>query len=225
MKKMIDERVQQESHGVMAKNFRITMVLLAVLLAAKAVSLLLGLPWHVLLPEIAGLGCGGVTWLIWMSLRGLWGQADERVTAERAVCLSISWTVTYCVAVLVCAAVMFVDQHNNLAYGLTSLAMTLILYVNMGRMTQKGLYNANVQGSVWQRMACIMGLLLVLSPVLLWLMGQVRNQTYELWVYIAVEVIMVVSCVLGGVLAKSLTRRSSANAEEQLKAAEGSDEE
>ena len=36
-RQIVDERVKQESHRVMAKNFRITMLLLALLLAGKAV--------------------------------------------------------------------------------------------------------------------------------------------------------------------------------------------
>lgn len=225
MKKIADERVVQESHGVMAKNFRTAMLLLALLLVVKAVGVLIGLPWHALLPEACGLLCGGVVWGIWKSVRGLWGTADERIAAERQVCLSTSWTVTHCVALLVCTVMMFLDRDNSMAYMLTALAMTLIMYCTMGRMTQKGVYGAGNRGSVWQRVALIAGITLVLAPAMLWLMGKMRQQTYEWWMYILVEAIMLGSCVLGGVLAQRMAKRSAANAEEQLKAAEDADEE
>ena len=225
MKKIADERVVQESHGVMAKNFRTAMLLQALLLAVKAVGMLLGLPWYALLPEASGLLCGGLVWGVWMTARGLWGTADERIAGERQVCLSTSWTVTHCVTLLVCTVMMFVDQHNSMAYMLTALAMTLIMYCTMGRMTQKGVYGSGTRGSVWQRVACIAGFTLVMAPVMLWLMGKMRQQTYDMWMYILVEAIMLGSCVLGGVLAKSMAKRSAANAEEQLKAAEVADEE
>ena len=225
MKKIVDERVRQESYGMMAKNFRSAMLLLALLLAVKAVGVLIGLTWYALLPEACGLLCGTAVWCIWMCVRGLWGAADERIAGERQVCLSISWTVTHCVALLVCTVMMFVDRHNSMAYMLTVLAMTLIMYCTMGRMTQKGVLGSGIRGSVWQRVACIAGMTLVLAPVMLWLMSKMRQQTYELWMYILVEAIMLVCCVLGGVLAQTMTKRSAANAEAQLKAAEGSDEE
>ena len=92
-------------------------------------------------------------------------------------------------------------------------------------MTQKGVYGAGNRGSVWQRVALIAGITLVLAPVMLWLMGTLRQQTYEWWMYILVEAIMLGSCMLGGVLAQTMAKRSAANAEVQMKAAEDTDEE
>lgn len=225
MKKIVDERVQQESHRVMAKNFRSAAGLLVLLLVVKAAGMLLGLPWYVLLPEACGLLCGMGVWAVWMSVRGLWGEADERVARERETCMSVSWTVLHCTALLVCTALMFVDQDNNLFYVLTTLAMTLIMYTTMGRMTKGGLYAAPQGKKIWPRVLCVTGIALVQAPVMMWLLGVIRQETYPTWMYILVEGIMLVSCLLGGVLASTMVKRSNANAEKQLKAAEGSDEE
>lgn len=66
---------------------------------------------------------------------------------------------------------------------------------------------------------------LLLAPGMMWLMGTLRGQTFSLWVYAALEVILLGACLLGGVLAQEMTRRSGRNAAAQLQEAKESDEE
>ena len=191
---------------------RITIFILVLTLAA---GMLLGLPWHVLLPEACGLLCGGMVWGIWMSVRGLWGAADERIAGERQVCLSTSWTVMHCAALIVSTVMMLFDRENSTVYVLTGLAMTLIMYCCMGRMTSKGLYSAQKGQKTWQRVLCVTAVTLALCPVMMWTMGM----------YILLEGVMLAACLLGGVLAQFMAKQSSVNAEKQLAEAEGADEE
>ena len=220
-----DERLTQESHAVMAKNFRTALLLLAALLVVKAAGTLAGLPWYGLLPEAAGLMCGGMTCVIWLTVRGLWGAADERVAAERVRCLSTSWTVMHCVALLTAAALLFTTRDISWLLVLTMLAMTLLQYLTMGRMTRRGLYGDGRRGGIWPRVLAITAAVLLLAPGMMWLMGTLRGQNFSLWVYAALEVILLGSCLLGGLLAQEMTRRSGRNADAQLQEAEESDEE
>jgi len=223
-KHMIDERVQQESDGILAKNFRMAMLLLAVLLVVKAACLLAGLPWYALLPEAAGLLTGGVICMAWMSLRGLWGPADERIASERAKCLSTAWTAAHCAALLVSTALLLLDRDRSMLYVLTMLAMTLILYMTIGRMTRSGLYSGQ-RGSIWMRLMPVMAAVLIIAPVMMALLSRLRQQTYSVWVYVALEGILLASCLLGGVLAQAMTKRSERRAQERLEQAEDMDEE
>ena len=220
-----DERVTQESHAVMAKNFHIGMLLLLLLLLVKAVAMLAGSTWHVLLPEAAGLLVGGVVCAAWMTIRRLWGRPDERIAAERAICLSTSWTVMHCVALLTATALLIIDGDSSLLYVLTMLAMTLIQYLTMGRMTRRGLYGSDAPDGVWKRLLPVLLAVLAVAPLMMWGMGLLRRQTYPGWAYAAVELILLGACLLGGLLAKRLTVRSAAQAEAQLRALEESDEE
>lgn len=224
-KQIVDERVKQESHRLLAKNFRGAALLLAILLAVKAVGLLLGLPWYALLPEAAGLFCGAVVWLVWMCARGLWGAADERISRERERCLSISWTVMHCAALVLSTVMMLFDRENSTVYVLTGLAMTLIMYRCMGQMTSEGLYSAQRDQKTWPRVLRVTAVTLMLCPVMMWTMGLIRQRTYPLWMYILLEGIMLAACLLGGVLAQVMAKQSCANAEKQLAEAEGTDEE
>lgn len=223
-KHMPDERVQQESDGILAKNFRMAMLLLTALLVVKAACLLAGLPWYVLLPEAAGLLTGGAICVAWMSLCGLWGPADERIASERAKCLSTAWTAAHCVALLASTVLLLLDRDHSMLYVLTMLAMTLIQYLTLGRMTRSGLYSDR-RGSVWMRLIPVMAAVLIIAPGLMALLGRLRQQTYTVWVYAALEGILLASCLLGGVLAQEMTKRSERRAQEQLNQAEGSDEE
>lgn len=225
MEKIVDERVVQGTRSVMAKNFRGTMLMLAGLLGLKTIGLLFGLAWHVLLPEACGIFGGAAVWAVWMSVRGLWGETDERVLSEREACLSSAWTVAHCVALLVCTNLMIMDRANQIFYVLTGLAMTLIMYATMGRMTQRGLYTGKQGRTPWLRLLCVTCIALVTAPVLMWLMGTVRQETYPTWMYILVEAIMLVSCLLGGMLANAMIKKSNANAEKQLAESEDTDEE
>ena len=210
---------------MMAKNFRMAMLLLAALLAVKAVCLMAGLPWYALLPEAAGLLAGGATCVAWMTLRGLWGAEDERIAGERAHCLSTSWTVTHCVALLTATALLFMTRDISWLLVLTMLAMTLLLYLTMGRMTRRGLYGDSRQGRSWPRVLMLTAAVLLLAPGMMWLMGTLRQQTFSPWVYAVLEVILLGACLLGGVLAQEMTKRSGRHADAQLQEAEGSDEE
>lgn len=220
-----DERVVQESHRIGAKNLRMALLLLTALLLAKAAGMLAGLPWHALLPEAAGILCGGATCAVWMTLRGLWGAVDERVEAERAVCLSISWTLVHCAALLTATGLLFVDRENSMLYALTMLAMALVQYVTMGRMTKGGLYAESRPHSVWKRLLPVTAAVLLMGPAMLAVMGLIHQETYPAWVYAAVEGILLMSCLLGGLLAKALMKRSGQHAEEQLSAAERNEDE
>ncbi len=220
-----DERVMQESHRVLAKNFRSAVWMLVLLLVVKAVGVLIDLPWYVLLPEAAGLVCGTAVWLVWMCIRGLWGAADERISSERERCMSTSWTVAHCTALLASAALMLFDRENSTVYMLTALAMTLIMYCTMSRMANKGLYVARSGQKTWPWVLRITAVTLVLCPVMMGMMGKIRQETYSLWMYILLEGIILAACLLGGVLAQSMMKRSNANAEKQLEEAEESDEE
>ena len=220
-----DERVMQESHAVMAKNFRTAVLLLAVLLAVKAAGMLAGLPWQGLLPEAAGLLAGGAVCVVWTALRGLWGAADERIAGERARCLSASWTVMHCTALLTATALLFVVRDFSWLFVVTMLAMLLLQYLTMGRMTRRGLYGDGRQGGIWPRVIMITAAVLLLAPGMMWLMGRLRGQTFGAWVYAVLEVILLGACLLGGVLAQEMARRSGRNADRQLQEAEGSDEE
>lgn len=223
--RLADERLVQESHHVMAKNFRSAVWLLVLLLVIKAMGMLIDLPWYVLLPEAAGLVCGTAVWLVWMCARSLWGAADERISSERERCLSTSWTVMHCTALLASVALMLFDRENSTVHMLTGLAMTLIMYCTMSRMANKGLYAARSGRKTWLRVLCITAATLLLCPVMLWTMGMIRQQTYPLWMYILLEGIMLAACLLGGVLAQFMAKQSSVNAEKQLAEAEGADEE
>ena len=220
-----DERVTQESHAIMAKNFRVGVLLLLLLLLVKAVTILAGSPWHTLLPEAAGLLVGGVVCVAWMTIRRLWGRPDERIAAERAICLSTSWTAMHCVALLTATALLIMDDDRSLLYVLTMLAMMLIQYLTMGRMTRRGLYGSNSPDGVWKRLLPVLMAVLVIAPAMLWGMGLLRRQTYPVWAYVVVELILLGACLLGGLLAKRLTLRSATQAESQLRALEESDEE
>lgn len=219
-----DERLVQESHAVMAKNFRMAMLLLGALLLAKVVGMLAGLPWYAGAPEAAGLLSGGMTCVIWLTLRGLWGASDERVDAERARCLSASATVAHCAALLTATALLFLDGERAWLYTLTMLAMMLIQYVTMGRMTRAGLYGGQ-KTSVVKRLIPITAAVLIAAPVMLWAMGTLRHQTFPAWAYVLLEGILLASGLLGGLLAGTMTKRSGENARAQLEQAEGSDEE
>lgn len=219
-----DERVVQESHRIGAKNLRMALLLTALLLA-KAAGMLTGLPWHALLPEAAGILCGGLTCMVWMTLRGLWGAVDERVEAERVVCLSISWTLVHCAALMTATGLLFVDRENSMLYALTMLAMALVQYVTMGRMTKGGLYAESRPHSVWKRLLPVTAAVLLMGPAMLAVMGLIHQETYPAWVYAVVEGILLMSCLLGGLLAKVLMKRSGQHAEEQLSAAERNDDE
>lgn len=220
-----DERVMQESHRIGAKNLRMAMLLLTLLLLGKALGTLAGLPWHVLLPEAAGILGGGATFAVWMTLRGLWGAKDERVEAERAVCMNVSWTIVHCAALLTATALLLADQENSLLYALTMLAMALVQYVTMGRMTKDGLYAENRPGGVWKRLLPVTAAVLLMGPAMIAVMGLIHQETYPAWVYVAVEGILLLSCLLGGLLAKAMIKRSTRNAEEQLHAAERNEDE
>lgn len=220
-----DERVTQESTGVMAKNFRAGVLLLAALLAVKAAGVLAGLPWYALLPEAAGLLCGGMTCVIWLTARGLRGATDERIAAERARCLSASWTVLHCVALLTATALLFATRDIAWLLLLTMLAMTLLQYLTMGRMTRRGLYGEGRRGGIWTRVLIITVAVLLLAPGMMWIMGTLRQQTFSPWVYAVLEAILLGACLLGGVLAQEMSRRSGRNADAQLLEAEESDEE
>lgn len=222
--KMHDERVRQESSRITAGNFRLAMLLLAVLLIVKTACLISGLPWYTLLPEAAGLLAGGVTCLAWMTVRGLWGVVDERVAGERARCLSTSWTVMHCVALLTATALLLADHSHSMLYVLTMLGMTLLLYLTMGRMTRGGIYGGQRRG-VWMRLLPIVAAVLILAPGMMALMGMLRQQTYPVWAYVLLEGILLAACLLGGVLAQTMTKQSGRNAQEQLRKAEESDEE
>ena len=216
-----DERVTQESHAVMAKNFRIGMLLLLLLLLVKTVAILAGASWHVLLPEAAGLLVGGLVCVAWMTIRRLWGRPDERIAAERAICLSTSWTATHCAALLTATALLIMDDDRSLLYVLTMLAMTLIQYLTMGQMTRRGLYGGQAPDGVWKRLLPVMLAVRIIAPLMMWGMGLLRRQTYPGWAYAAVELILLGACLL----AKRLTIRSAAQVESQLRALEESDEE
>lgn len=222
-KHMLDERIQQESDGILAKNFRMAILLLAALLAVKAACLLAGLPWYVLLPEAAGLIISGAICVAWMTLRGLWGAVDERIVGERAKCQSTAWTAAHCVALLASAALLLLDRDHSMPYVLTMLAMTLIQYMTMGRMTRSGLYSGR-SGSVWMRLLPVMAAVMIIAPAMMALLGRLRQQTYSVWVYVALEGILLASCLLGGVLSQEMTKRSERRAQEQLKQAEKSNE-
>lgn len=209
----------------MAKNFRIGMLLLLLLLLVKAAAVLAGSSWHVLLPEVCGIICGGMVCMVWLTICRLWGRPDERITGEREICLSTSWTVTHCVALLTATALLILDGDRSLLYVLTMLAMTLIQYLTMGRMTRRGLYGSHAPEGVWKRLLPVMLAVLIIAPLMLWGMGLLRRQTYPGWAYAAVELILLGACLLGGLLAKRLTARSAAQAESQLRALEESDEE
>lgn len=219
-----DERLVQESHAVMAKNFRMAMLLLGALLLAKAAGMLAGLPWYAWAPEAAGLLSGGITCSIWLTLRGLWGASDERVDAERARCLSASSTVAHCTALLTATALLFLDGERTWLYTLTMLAMTLIQYLTMGRMTRAGLYGGQ-KASIARRLIPITAAVLIAAPVMMWATGVLRHQTFPAWVYALLEGILLASCLLGGLLVGTMTKRSGENARAQLEQAEGSDEE
>lgn len=224
-RQIVDERVKQESHRVMAKNFRVTMMLLALLLLTKTVGVVCGLPWYVLLPEACGLISGVAVWGVWMSVRGLWGQADERIASEKEVCLSTSWTVVHCVALLVCTVLLMLGKGNGTVNSLTALALTVIMFITMGRLTRGGLMGERDGSTVWKRVLPVTAGVLALTPALMWLMCTLRQVTCTLWMYVLVEVVMLISCLLGGLLATSMRKQSAANAEKQLEEAEGADEE
>lgn len=224
-KPVMDERVREESARILAKNFRMAVLLLAALLAVKAAGMLAGLPWYALLPEAAGIICGGMTCVIWLTARSLWGAADERIAGERARCLSASWTVMHCTALLTATALLFVVRDFSWLFVVTMLAMMLLQYLTMGRMTRRGLYGDGRCGGIWPRMLMITAAVLVLAPGMMWLMGRLRGQNFGAWVYAVLEVILLGACLLGGVLAQEMTRRSGRNADAQLQEAEESDEE
>ena len=221
---MHDERITQESTRIMSENFRFAMLLLAVLLLLKAGCLLAGLPWYLLLPEASGLLTGGMVCIVWMTVRGLWGLADERISGERAQCLSTSWTAAHCAALLTATVLLLADDSHSMLYVLTMLAMTLLQYLTMGRMTRGGLFS-RPRSSVWRRLLPIMAAVMILSPGGLALMGKLRAQTYPVWVYVVLEGILLAACLLGGVLAQAMVKQSERNTQEQLRQAEESDEE
>lgn len=223
-KPAMDERVEQETHRVMAKSFRNAMLLLTLLLLLKAAGTLAGLPWYGLLPEMAGLLAGGATCVAWMTLRGLWGVADERIAGERAQCLSTSWTAAHCSTLLTATALLLADHSHSMLYVLTMLAMTLIQYLTMGRMTRGGLYGGQ-RSSVWMRLLPIMAAVMIIAPGMMALLGTLRQRTFSVWVYVALEAILLASCLLGGALAQAMTKRSERSAQERLNQAEESDEE
>lgn len=224
-KPMMDERVQQESAAILAKNYLMAMLLLGLLMLAKAAGLLMGLPWYALAPEAAGLLTGGMVCAAWMTARGLWGAVDERVAVERARCLSASWTAAHCAALLTATALLILDHGSAWLYALTMLAMALVQYMTLGRMTRGGLYAGSPRGRVWKRALLLTAAVLLIAPGMMWAMGMLRHQTYPAWAYAALEAILLAACLLGAVLADRMTARSGREAEKALAAAEETDEE
>ncbi len=113
MKKIMDERITKETNALAANVFWLTLILQAIVLAAK---LLLGAALRVCILDIAVLAVGFVGMILFRSIKGLWGAKDEALREIEQAGLAQLFITMFAMLLIGEFLLVFMDEENLLWY-------------------------------------------------------------------------------------------------------------
>lgn len=219
---VVDERVEQETARIMAKNFWTGAIVLAVLLAVKIVMAVRGTAWVCVLPESAALAAGFIALLIQWTKRGLWGPKDERTLGESIAALRTAWQAM--VGALCCVILVMIPLDvDKDAYQLTILFNVVVFGLQERRMVKAGVFHQQGENITRKSAVKMIAGVGVFGVAAVAISSLLKGEMAPWWAFVLAPVLLM---LLGALAAGSTWVQeivSEQNADEAVKAAERED--